>query len=172
MAEACGWDFIHHFPQNKSFKHVNKWVPWSLTEQDMSRFSLEARPWIERAAESLICLYALLITHGRMAFNPQRAEVKLTSRPERDGERGRITCTSEGSARLIQQTHYKSHRRLSIIPQYFDWHVVEKKLSVSSRLTTLTLHGFTARVLEHVCIFPQEGKPSLCFQFVEKPQLS
>lgn len=47
-----------------------------------------------------------------------------------------------------------------------------KKLSVSSRLTTLTLHGFTARVLEHVCIFPQEGKPSLRFQFVEKPQLS
>lgn len=47
-----------------------------------------------------------------------------------------------------------------------------KKLSVSSRLTTLILHGFTAPVLEHVCKFPQEGKPSLRFQFVEEPRLS
>lgn len=66
----------------------------------------------------------------------------------------------------------QGHRRLSIIPQYFDWHVVKKNCQLAVDSQTLILHGFTARVLEHVCIFPQEGKPSLRFQFVEEPQLS
>lgn len=171
MAEACGWDFIHHFPQNKSFKRVNKWVPWSLTEQDMSRFSLEARSWIESAAESLICLYALLITHGRMAFNPQRAEVKLTSRPERDGE-GKDHRHLWGQ-REVNSADTLQEPQAAVDHSTVFWLTCSEKncrLAVDSQI--LILRGFTAHISEHVCKFPQEGKPSLCFQFVEEPQLS
>lgn len=48
----------------------------------------------------------------------------------------------------------------------------EKNCRLAVNSQTLILHGFTARVLEHVCKFPQEGKPSLRFQFVGEPQLS
>lgn len=48
----------------------------------------------------------------------------------------------------------------------------EKNCQLAVDSQTLILRGFTARVLEHVCKFPQEGKPSLRFQFVEEPQLS
>lgn len=62
--------------KDKAVQYFNKWVCQSLTEQDMEWISASRQSFIERAAESLICLYALLITHGWLGSNPQRARGK------------------------------------------------------------------------------------------------
>lgn len=106
--------------------------------------SASRQSWIERAAESLICLYAFLITHGWLGFNPQRTEVKHTEQPPlrwrlsitlpkhsqgrglRRVRGGRIIGTSEGRTGLIQKTHLQEPRAAvhhsSTILTDMQWH--------------------------------------------------